>query len=116
MGIKFFGSTFTNLVENIDLQDINTGIGNNTYVLELSAAYGYTVNNVSIISGAGTCTAALKINAVSITGLSAIPVSTLLTTAIAGTNTVSAGDKLTLILSSTSGLNNLQVSIKTTRI
>ena len=109
-------STVKGLVESIGLQDINTNIAATTYVLEFYAAYPYTINQLKIIAGAGTCTAAVKINGTNVTGISAVSVSTSVATGTAtAANTVSVGDKVTLVISSTSGLENLQASIKTTR-
>jgi len=105
------------LVENISFQDSSTFISAQTYVLELYAQYAYTINELKIISGLGTCTVAIQINGVSVTGISAVGVSTTIATGT-GTalNTVAIGDKITLVLSSPSTLDNLQASLKTTRI
>lgn len=104
-------------VENISLQDNGTSIAATTYTIELYAAYAYTINELKIIADAGTCTAALKINGTNVTGISAVSVSTTIATGTAtAANTVAVGDKITLVTTSNSGLNNLQLSIKTTRI
>lgn len=96
--------------------DINTGIGNNTYTIILYAAFGMTINELKIVSNSGTCTAAIKINGTSVTGISAVSVSSTIATGTAtALNTVSVGQKITLVLSSTSSLNNLQWTLKTTR-
>lgn len=104
------------LVESISFQDAGTGLSASTYVLELYAEYGYTINELKIISGAGTCSAAVKINGTNVTGISAVSVSTTIATGTASAaNTVVAGDKVTLVTSSTSSLDNLQATLKTTR-
>jgi len=104
-------------VESISLQDGGTSIAATTYTIELYANYAYTINELKIIADAGTCTANLKINSTSVTSISAVAVSTSIATATAsGANTVSVGDKITLVTTSNSGLNNLQLTIKTTRI
>jgi len=104
-------------VESLSLQDGGTGIAATTYTLELYAAYAYTINELKIIADAGTCTAAVKINGTNVTGISAVSVSTVIATGTASAaNTVAVGDKITLVTTSTSGLNNLQASLKTTRI
>jgi hypothetical protein len=104
-------------VENISLQDNGTSIAATTYTIELYAAYAYTINELKIIADAGTCTAALKINGTNVTGISSVSVSTTIATGTASAaNTVAVGDKITLVTTSNSGLNNLQLSIKTTRI
>lgn len=108
--------SFTGLVEAISFQDANTGIANQTYVLELYAEYAYTINEMRIISGAGTVTANLKIGSTSVTSCSAVSVTTTIASCTAsGANTVAVGDKITLVLTSASSLDNLQATIKTTR-
>lgn len=103
-------------VETISFNDIGTSIGNNTYTLELYAAYGYTINELRIIAGSGTCTAAIQINGVSVTGISAVSVTTTIAVGTAtAANVVAATNKVTLVLSSTSSLNNLQGTLKYTR-
>ena len=115
-GLPAWVDKFKDMVENISFQDSNTGISAQTYVIELYAAYAYTINTLKIIAGAGTCTAALKINGTDVTGISAVSVSTSIATGTASAaNTVAVGDKVTLVITSPSGLNNLQASIKTTR-
>ena len=104
-------------VESISLQDGGTSIAATTYTLELYAAYAYTINELKIISALGTCTAAVQINGTPVTGISAVAVSTVIATGTASAaNTVAVGDKITLVITSPSTLNNLQASLKTTRI
>lgn len=109
-------ASYIGMVETISLDDINSSIGNNTYTLELYAEYGYTINELKIISTSGTCTAAVKINGTNVTGISAVSVSSTIATGTAtAANTVVAGNKVTLVLSTTSSLTNLQATLKTTR-
>lgn len=109
-------TSYTGLIEMIGLNDINSSIGNNTYTLVLYAEYGFTINELKIISGSGTCTAAVKINGTNVTSISAVSVSSSIATGTAsGANTVSAGNVVTLVLSSTSSLTNLQATLKITR-
>lgn len=104
------------LVETISIQDINSNIAATTYVIEYYAAYPYAINQLKIIADAGTATAAVKINGTSVTGISAVSVSSSVATGTAtAANSVAVGDKVTLVITSPSGLNNLQASIKTTR-
>jgi len=104
-------------VENISLQDGGSSIAATTYTLELYAAYAYTINQLKIISASGTCTVAVKINGVDVTGISAVAVSSTIATGTAtAANTVAIGDKITLVTTSNSALTNLQASLKTTRI
>jgi len=110
-------TVFTGMVENVSFQDSNTSITAQTYVLELYAQYAYTINELKIISGLGTCTAAVKINGTNVTGISAVSVSTTIATGTSSAaNTVAVGDKITLVITSPSTLDNLQASLKTTRI
>jgi hypothetical protein len=104
-------------VENLSLQDGGSSIAATTYTLELYAQYAYTINQLKIISASGTCTVAVKINGVDVTGISAVSVSSTIATANASAaNTVAVGDKITLVTTSNSALTNLQASLKTTRI
>jgi hypothetical protein len=104
-------------VENLSLQDGGSSIAATTYTLELYAQYAYTINQLKIISASGTCTVAVKINGVDVTGISAVSVSSTIATANASAaNTVAIGDKITLVTTSNSALTNLQASLKTTRI
>jgi hypothetical protein len=104
-------------VENLSLQDGGSSIAATTYTLELYAQYAYTINQLKIISASGTCTVAVKINGVDVTGISAVAVSSTIATANASAaNTVAVGDKITLVTTSNSALTNLQASLKTTRI
>jgi hypothetical protein len=111
-------SAFNSLnVENLSLQDGGSSIAATTYTLELYAQYAYTINQLKIISASGTCTVAVKINGVDVTGISAVSVSSTIATANASAaNTVAVGDKITLVTTSNSALTNLQASLKTTRI
>lgn len=107
----------SNFVENLSLQDGGSSVAATTYTLELYAAYAYTINQLKIISASGTCTVAVKINGVDVTGISAVAVSNIIATGTAtATNTVAVGDKITLVTTLNSALTNLQASLKTTRI
>jgi hypothetical protein len=110
------GGAITGLVEMIDGNDINTSIGNNTYTMVFFAEYGFTINELRIIAASGTATAAVKIGGTNVTGMSAVAVSNIATTATAtGANTVAVGNTVTLVLSSTAALTNLQWTLKLTR-
>lgn len=87
-----------------------------TYVLDQSAAYAYTINTLIIATASGTTTAAVKINGSSVTGISAVSVSSTPATGTASAaNTVSIGDKVTLVLSSSSTPVDLAFTLKETR-
>lgn len=117
ININASGKMTAQMIENVSFQDSNSSITAQTYVLELYAAYAYTINTLQIISTSGTCTAAVKINGTSVTGISAVSVSSTIATGTAtALNTVAVGDKITLVITSPSSLNDLQASIKTTRI
>lgn len=108
--------TYAGLIDSHKANDISSGIGNNTYTLDLYAEYGYTINELKIISQSGICTAKIQINGVDVTGISSVAVSTTIATGTASAaNTVVVGDKVTLVLSSTSSLNNMQSVTKYTR-
>ena len=65
---------------------------NKTYVLDLKAPYGYTVNALAAKTVSGTCTAKLTIDGVDVTGISALSVSSTEASATASAaNTVGGG-------------------------
>ncbi len=114
--LPFANLSMVGLIEEIDFEDSSSGIAAQTYTLTCYAHYGYTIDLLKIIADAGTATAALKINGTSVTGISAVGVSSTIATGTASAlNTVVAGDIVTLVITSTSSLNNLKASIKTTR-
>ena len=109
--------TATGLIEAITLNDIGSSIPSQTYTIELYAEFAYTINELKIISGSGTCNAAVQINGTNVTGISAVSVSSSIATGTAtAANTVSTGNKITLVISSTSSLVNLQATLKITRL
>lgn len=104
---------FTGFIDTIPFQDSNTGIGNNTYVLELYAWAAYTISAIKVICDSGTCNLAIQINGTNVTGISAVAVSSTIATGTAsGANSVAIGNKITMVLSSTSSLANLVAAIK----
>lgn len=89
---------------------------NSTVTLRLNAKYAYTVDNMSIKTTSGTITAALQIDGVSVTSISAVAVTSTEQTATAtGANTASAGTTLNLVLTSNSSAANLSGSIQITK-
>ena len=89
---------------------------NATYTIDTSAAFGYTVDTIIIESDSGTVTAALKIGATAITGISAVSVTTSAATGTAtAANVVSVGNRLILVLSSNADARNVKYTIKYTR-
>lgn len=87
-----------------------------TYILDESASYAYTINTLIIKTTAGTLTAAVQINGTPVTGISAVSVSSTPTTATAtAANTVSIGNRITLVCSSSSAPTDLSFTLKFTR-
>jgi hypothetical protein len=86
------------------------------YDIDYYAPGSYTINSIGIICSTGTCTAAIKINGTNVTSLSGLSVTTgQLTASASGANTVVAGDRVTLTVSSASVIQNLSLSLKVTR-
>jgi len=72
------------------------------YVLDLKALVGYTIDSAVLQVDAGTLTVAIKIGTTAVTSLSAVAASTTITeTAATAANTVAAGDKVILAVSTT---------------
>lgn len=91
-------------------------VENRTYVLELSVSEARTLNSLTIQLGSGTCTASVQINAVSVTGLAALSITTALQSFSAtALNTVVATDKITLVVSAQVGASDLSFSLKYTK-
>lgn len=87
-----------------------------TYTIDLSANEAYTINNAIAKTLAGTCTVAVQINGSSVTGLSAIAVTTTRATSTAtASNTVAAAGTVTIVVSSISGADGLALKINRTR-
>ena len=75
-----------------------------TYFFMLSSRVAFTINQLSIKTTAGTCTAKVQVNGVDVTGLTGIAVSTTISEPTAsGANTVSVGNSVTLVVTSPSG-------------
>lgn len=89
---------------------------NQSYTLDESAAYAYTINTFIVESSAGTITFDLKIAGTDVTGCSAISVSsTPATGTCSAANAVSIGNKVTVTGSSNSSAVNIGFTEKTTR-
>jgi hypothetical protein len=93
------------------------GATNKTYPLISKKIYPGTVNGVyGIKTGSGTCTVAFQINGVNITGLSAVSVTTTAQDVTASAlNTMAAGDRLTIVVSSASSPVDLEGTLKVAR-
>ena len=84
---------------------------NKTYTLDLDAPSAYTVIKLSIKTVSGTCTVALQRNGTSITGATAVSVSSTLATATLSTACV-AGDTLTMVVSANASAADLSASVR----
>lgn len=77
---------------------------NDTFWLVLNAPVAFTINSLTHKTSAGTFTANVQINGVSVTGLSAVAVTSVKTTTNAsGANSVVAGDVITVVVTNVSG-------------
>jgi hypothetical protein len=91
-------------------------VADKTYVLDQSAAYAYDIDTLIIKSASGTCTAKIQIEAVDVTGISAVSVSSTEATGTASAaNSVSVGDTVTLVISSNSSCLDMAFTVKYTR-
>ncbi len=87
-----------------------------TYTLDLACAFACTINSLNIKTVSGTCTVAIKINGVDVTSLSAVSVSSVLsTTSATGANTVAIGNAITLVVSSISAPVDTAFTLKITK-
>lgn len=93
-----------------------TAPGNRTYTIDLSAPFAYTINTLVTQLTAGTCTVAVQIGGVNVTGLSAVAATTTLTTSTAtAANTVAANAKVTFVITNVTGASELAFALKFTR-
>lgn len=89
---------------------------NYTYILDQSAAYAYTINTFIAQTSAGTITCAIQIGGTNVTGLSAVSLSSSPATGTAsGLNSVSVGNRVTMVCSSNSSSADLSFTLKVTR-
>jgi hypothetical protein len=88
-----------------------------TYVLDAKAAFAYTINQLrGVKTSAGTLSIAVKINGTDVTGLGAVSVtSTPQDVTATAANVVSAGDRVTLVVSGSSSPADLELTLKATR-
>ena len=83
-----------------------------TYTLLINSRFPFTVEDVTYVTGAGTCSIAVQINNSNVGGLGALAATTTETTTSSTTDkTVAAGDDLKIILSSISGVEALTINI-----
>ena len=85
---------------------------NKTYTLVSVAKFGFTIENISISTTSGTCTAALQINGVNVGGLNNISVtSTNQNISSTSAKTVVVSGRVTLVITSNSSASDLIFSI-----
>ena len=102
------------VVDQIDFESVEPG--DDTITLRLYAHYAFTINELRIKTASGTCTVAVKIDGTDVTGISAVAVSSTEATGTAtAANSVSVGQTVTLVISSSSSVANLVGSLKFTR-
>jgi hypothetical protein len=83
-----------------------------TYVLALYAGVACTINNLRAKTVSGTCTVNIRINGVSVTGLSAVAITSVeSSTNASGANAVAVGDTIEFVVSSISSAVDLQLSL-----
>src|SRR5690349_12194321 len=81
---------------------------NQSYTVDFQATEAYTINKLFIQTVSGTCTVAIQINGVSVTGLSAVAVSSTLSQPTAsGANSVAIGNNVTLVVSGATSPQNM---------
>lgn len=86
------------------------------YVLDLKASFAYTILSAVLVTDAGTCTASFKIDGTNITSLSAVGATTTITeTNATGANTVTAGQLVTLTVTSVVTATRLAGKLKIQR-
>lgn len=88
-----------------------------TVVLKAKASFAFTIDQIrGLKTASGTLTLAVQVNGVSVTGLSALAVtSTPQDVTASAANAVAVGDRITLVISATSGANDLEYTLKGTR-
>lgn len=119
-GLLSYGTDIAQEISTDSFSDAITsfieGPEDKTYVLDEKAAFAYTIDSLSAKLGAGTANLAIQINGVSVTGLSALAASTSQASASAtAARSVAPGDRVTLVVSSTSGASDLALTLKYTR-
>lgn len=87
-----------------------------TYTIVRSPGYGFTVGSLVHITDVGTLTAALQIDGVAVTGLSAVAVdSSETTTNATGSNVMGSTARLQITLSNVSGVGEVNFTIRAVR-
>jgi hypothetical protein len=89
-------------------------VANGTYTVELYAPAAGTINQLKTQLSAGTATVKLQIDGVDVTGSSSSATTSIVTGTCTAANTVSAGSKITMVVSAVSSAADLAFSIKVT--
>ena len=101
-GIIFVTPSFVGLIDDIsfEFRDITKGVAQ-TYILDLKALYGYTIESAILETDSGTMTGvSIKIGVTAVTSLSNVTVDTVADeTASSGAKTVAAGNQVTIATS-----------------
>jgi len=99
----------------VDLLFSLSGVANGTYPLDPLASWPYTITAL-VATGSEALTANVQIDGVSVTGLSAVAVTTAQsTTAGTAANAVVAGDGVTLVLTDIATTGNIYGKLRVTR-
>lgn len=93
----------------------NDSPANQTYDIELSAPYGYTITQVIAKCRAGSCTATVKIGTTALGGGANSVTSSLSTKNHSSANVVSAGGTVSVTISSISSCSGLRLTIIATK-
>ena len=94
---------------------LDTG-ANATFTIDQDADFGYTIDDAFYQTVSGTITANVQINGVSVTGLSALALSsTEGNAASTAAFTVAAGDKITIVTTADATAVNVSLKLKCTR-
>lgn len=105
-------STIRDFSENFSVSAYFVVPEADTYPVDYEANTTYTINQMWIECGTGTCTADIKINTTGVTGLTGIAVSGTQTNPQAtANNTVSAGDDVTITFSSLSNCSKIKIKL-----
>lgn len=92
-------------------------VANGTIALNAKASFAGTINQIrGLKTASGTCTVAIQINGVNVTGLSGLSVtSTPQDASASAANTFAAGDRITAVITSNSTGIDLEFTLKYTR-
>lgn len=97
----------------VDQEFVIMFVENTTYPLRCKQTVAATISALSLKLESGTCTAALKINGVAVTGCSAIAVTTARSTSSAtAANTLVSGDVISITISSAVGASGLSATLE----